>query len=60
MVLRNAFSEEERERIREEIVLREECRLEMRRRRNLQILPWMAGMMAVLSALAFLWRRLPV
>lgn len=50
---------EERKRIHEEIILRKECEVEMRRRRNLQILPRMVGLLAALSALAFLWSKLP-
>jgi hypothetical protein len=57
--VRGALSEEEQERIREEIILREECEMEMRTKKNLQLLPWLMGLIAILSALAFLWTRLP-
>lgn len=33
--------------------------MEMRTKKNLQLLPWMVGVIAMLTALAFLWTRLP-
>jgi len=59
IVVRSALSLEERGRIREEIILREECEMQMRTKKNLHLLPWLMGLIAILSALAFLWTRLP-
>lgn len=42
---------------RECVALWQDCELQMRRKRNLQILPWLLGLLALLTALAFLWRR---
>ena len=50
--MRSVLSEDERDRIREEIVLRHECEMEMRRKKNRQILPWLLGFLIVLTALA--------
>lgn len=52
--MRSVLSEDERDRIREEIVLRDECEMEMRRNKNRQILPWLLGFLIVLTALASL------
>jgi hypothetical protein len=55
--MRSVLSEDERDRIREEIVLRHECEMEMRRKKNRQILPWLLGFLVVLTALACLSGR---
>jgi hypothetical protein len=55
--MRSVLSEDERDRIREEIVLRHECEMEMRRKKNRQILPWLLGFLIIVTALAFLSGR---
>lgn len=55
--MRSVLSEDERDRIREEIALRHECEMAMRRKKNRQILPWLLGFLIVLTALACLSGR---
>jgi hypothetical protein len=50
----SVLTDDDRNRIREEIAWRHECELEMRRKRNRQVLPWLIGMLTFLTALVVL------